>query len=208
MLDLGCGYGGAARRYAELGASVTGIDIDADRISWARRLAPGVDFRLADAAEQPFSDEEFELIVSNDVLEHLSRLEASLREVKRVLRRGGRFHASAVHWRSRLGGHTYDYITFPWAHLLLPGTLVAKAWLEFDAATPGLRKPRTGRGLDELFHLNHLTMRRLRNAAAAAGLRIESLELHPPSRLYRPVRQVPLLGEVVSNHLTAIFLRP
>jgi len=51
-LDVGCGRGGSAAWLAQRGASiVTGIDIDDDSISYAKKTYPNVSFRCADVLD-------------------------------------------------------------------------------------------------------------------------------------------------------------
>jgi SAM-dependent methyltransferase len=56
----------------------------------ARRLALPIETRRSDAAELPFDEGEFDLVVGHAVLHHLPDLDAAFREFRRVLRPGGR----------------------------------------------------------------------------------------------------------------------
>ncbi|MCM8813390.1 MAG: class I SAM-dependent methyltransferase [Candidatus Omnitrophica bacterium] len=47
------------------------------------------DIRHEDAQNMTFSDEQFDVVVSNDVFEHVPDVQAALRESCRVLKRGG-----------------------------------------------------------------------------------------------------------------------
>jgi cyclopropane-fatty-acyl-phospholipid synthase len=50
VLEIGCGWGALARRFAESGAEVTAISLSDEQLAWARRLSPGagIDFRKQD----------------------------------------------------------------------------------------------------------------------------------------------------------------
>lgn len=92
VLEYGCGTGGHAFRLAEGGADVTGIDISDVAVERARqRVAPGqqLRFEVADAEALPFADAAFDLVCGTSILHHLD-LDKALREVRRVLRPGGR----------------------------------------------------------------------------------------------------------------------
>ncbi len=56
LLDLATGTGTIARAAAARGASVVAIDASAGMLEVARRLSPGLDFRLGDASALPFGD--------------------------------------------------------------------------------------------------------------------------------------------------------
>ena len=96
VLDYGCGPGYLTNYLLDHGAvHVTGIDISEGEIEQAREQAErdGVADRcthlVADAHNLPFEDDSFDLIVGDSILHHLD-MEIALREIRRVLRPGGR----------------------------------------------------------------------------------------------------------------------
>jgi 2-polyprenyl-3-methyl-5-hydroxy-6-metoxy-1,4-benzoquinol methylase len=96
VVDLGCGIGHLSVYLATQGARVTGLDIGANLVEAARRLAEisGVraDFERVDIKTLPFPPESVDLVVGIDVLHHLSEQDLALvfAETHRVLRPGGR----------------------------------------------------------------------------------------------------------------------
>lgn len=94
ILDVATGTGWTARRVAEWGARVTGIDISARELEAARRLSerPGldIDFRVADAEALPFDDASFDGIISTCGIMFASRPEHAAAELARTCRPGGR----------------------------------------------------------------------------------------------------------------------
>lgn len=90
VLDLGCGAGTYTRRLAERGHRVTGIDYSLPTVARARGADPArsAGYLAADGYRLPFRSEAFDLVVTIGVLQAVSRPEAILREVARVLRRG------------------------------------------------------------------------------------------------------------------------
>jgi len=75
---------------------IDGVDLSAEMIAEARQAAEAagvgdrVTFTVADVAALPFMDGEFDLIVSSMSLHHWSEPAAGVRDLRRVLRPGGR----------------------------------------------------------------------------------------------------------------------
>jgi ubiquinone/menaquinone biosynthesis C-methylase UbiE len=69
VLDLATGTGWTARRLAQKGASVTGVDIGEGVIAAARDLAeaagPSIDFRVGDAEKVDLPDAAYDVITSS-----------------------------------------------------------------------------------------------------------------------------------------------
>ncbi|MFL5574397.1 MAG: class I SAM-dependent methyltransferase [Gemmatimonadaceae bacterium] len=102
VLDVGCGTGTlaiAAKRRVGSGGVVQGIDASPEMIARARRKAAkaGVDviFETGVAESLPFPDARFDVVLSTLMLHHLPRpaRQQCVREVRRVLRPGGRLLA-------------------------------------------------------------------------------------------------------------------
>jgi len=94
VLDVGCGTGFLALRFAELGHTVTGIDLAPQMIDQARRKAEEanrkIDFRVDDAAALDSADEHFDWVVARHVIWNLPDPQRAVEEWVRVLRPGGR----------------------------------------------------------------------------------------------------------------------
>ncbi len=96
VLDIGCGLGGAALVLAgELGAHVTGIDLEAPLVARAREaasdagLAERAHFHVVDAGSLPFAAASFDHVFTSGVLIHVEDKPAMLADIFRVLRPGG-----------------------------------------------------------------------------------------------------------------------
>ena len=104
MLDWGCGYGRVTGFFIKFSGipQVSGCDIDAEAISWARENLKPAEFSLiAPYPPTHYPDHAFDLIISNSVFTHLARgIQVRwLEEMRRVLAPGGLFLAS-VHGES------------------------------------------------------------------------------------------------------------
>jgi len=117
VLDAGCGTGGLIRRLASHHPAWhwTGVDLSPMALELARQRCPsGVKFREASVTSLPAGVDQFDAVVSADVLYHVDDDGAALREFFRVLRPGGTvvlnlpayqwlwsYHDEAVHSRRR-----------------------------------------------------------------------------------------------------------
>jgi len=95
VLDLGCGLGEYVRGFARRGAHALGSDVAMDRLVEAQErvrktATAGVDGFMGAAGEAlPFRDATLDVIVLNEVIEHVQDDRATLSEIARVLRPGG-----------------------------------------------------------------------------------------------------------------------
>lgn len=87
MLDLGCRSGALTASYLA-GNDVIGIDVD--RRALLAASLRGIATCWADVEQPlPFAAEDFDVVVTGELLEHLRDPRALLRDVRRVLRPGG-----------------------------------------------------------------------------------------------------------------------
>lgn len=95
ILEIGCGIGLVCANLTEKYKwNVIGIDVDPEQIEIAKKKYIENDklrFFIADATKLSFEDNEFEIILSFDVLHHISTWDKVLNEVKRTLKPGGYF---------------------------------------------------------------------------------------------------------------------
>jgi len=110
ILDIGCGNGRMAIKLAEEARSVTGVDLDAKLVDFAVDYAksnsvPNLHFAEMSATELQFADESFDLVLMPWMLHMIKDKAQALREVRRVLRRGGQLMVFGI-W----GDCDYDRI--------------------------------------------------------------------------------------------------
>lgn len=90
LLDVGCWDGETTQRYAaRCGAEAYGVEVFAQQAAQAR--ARGVDVASLDLETQPlpWPDASMDIVVANQVLEHLKNVWLPMGEMHRVLRPGG-----------------------------------------------------------------------------------------------------------------------
>ena len=89
VLDVGCGDGGFISYCANRGAAVTFVDIDADKVSQNEerlRTSPARSLHgvVSDASPLPLPDDQFDKVISTEVMEHVDDPAAFLAELVRV----------------------------------------------------------------------------------------------------------------------------
>lgn len=88
ILDVGCGVGAYVSRFMQLSATTCGIDLDPQRVREAHRRGAGN--TLAASAERlPFRTATFDLVMLNEVIEHVGDDRRTIQEACRVTRQGG-----------------------------------------------------------------------------------------------------------------------
>ncbi|MDP6454714.1 MAG: methyltransferase domain-containing protein [SAR202 cluster bacterium] len=96
LLDCGCGPGTITLGLAQVvaPAQATGIDIEPGMIEQAKAFAAergveNVEFQQADILNLPFADNSFDVVLTSAVLEHLNDPESAVKELHRVVKKGG-----------------------------------------------------------------------------------------------------------------------
>ena len=97
ILDIGCGVGTFAFHSSKVGAVVYGVDYSFESVKMAKDLVDRYNtptkakFVVADATKIPFSDYNFDKIITADFIEHIScdEKEQLLKEIYSLLKPGG-----------------------------------------------------------------------------------------------------------------------
>jgi len=102
VVDIACGHGRVSRELAQLGATVTGVDVSRALLDKAEAIEAsqplGVRYLHADVADARLvPDAAFDAAVCNHGLADIDNLDGALATVCRVLRPGGSFVFSMLH---------------------------------------------------------------------------------------------------------------
>jgi SAM-dependent methyltransferase len=125
VLDDGCGLGLYLDRLSTQSLTAYGVELDAERARQAGRR--GLCVARAAAEHLPFPRSSFDLILSHEVLEHVTDDRRALEEIARVLRPAGRavifvpnrgylFETHGIYWRGR-----YHFGNVPFVNYLPRG---------------------------------------------------------------------------------------
>jgi SAM-dependent methyltransferase len=195
VLEIGCYNGAKTYALAEIGASsVTGSDLPfyycepegvsgsegARRMALLRKVmrerfhldesdAKRVQFVDDDICISNLPSESFDIIVSWDVLEHISNPKAALENIYRLLKPGAvAFHLCHPFF-CLTGGHGFCTLDFPWGHVRLSSedfVRYLKQW-----------RPQEAQKAERYYHnsLNRLTFRDLEGYCCSAGFEMIAL---------------------------------
>uniref|UniRef100_A0A0N5A239 SAM_MT_ERG6_SMT domain-containing protein n=1 Tax=Parastrongyloides trichosuri TaxID=131310 RepID=A0A0N5A239_PARTI len=96
-LDIGCGIGGVIRDLAYTKASIVGVTIASNEVEMGnheldkRKLYPHCQLIEADCHKMPFKDDHFSSAYAIYSLKYFVDLKPALKEISRVLKKGGKF---------------------------------------------------------------------------------------------------------------------
>lgn len=168
ILDVGSGVGGFVIACRNRGLRAVGIEPDRigqgselTSIQIARRRIAEPVFANGIGEVLPFADACFDLVIMNQVVEHVSDQAAVIREAGRVVRRGGVIYIACPNYLRFYEPH-YKIFWLP----LLPKFL-GRLYLQIRGRSPAL-----------LNQLTYTTNRRLRKLCATLGSEYRALDLH------------------------------
>jgi SAM-dependent methyltransferase len=116
-LDVGCATGALLHALAGRGWTVTGVELSGPQAAYCRER--GLDVRTGALEENSFPPASFDAVLASHLIEHLNNPGNFVREVGRILKRGGRFYVTTPNiagfqaklfrsrWRSAIFDHLY-----------------------------------------------------------------------------------------------------
>jgi 2-polyprenyl-3-methyl-5-hydroxy-6-metoxy-1,4-benzoquinol methylase len=104
VCDVGCGNGYGTYMLAKVAQKIIGVDIADEAISYARKnfVATNLNFRQMDCQNLQFDNLEFDMVVSFDVIEHISNYQSYLSGIHRILKKTGILAISTPNNRDNL----------------------------------------------------------------------------------------------------------
>ena len=205
VLDFGCGWGGETVWLGERAARAMGCDINPSALTsaneFAKRVgAENVSFAQSGTNTLPYADQTFDAIFSTNVFEHVMQPAAMLKEIRRVLKPGGRFISQfGPLFYSPLGYHLCWATQVPWAHLFFGFDAVIQVrntkrdpWWPADWEETGLNKMR---------------FREFESAIKQAKLDVVRCKRIPVKGLHT-VAKLPVIGDLLTFGIDCHLIRP
>jgi 2-polyprenyl-3-methyl-5-hydroxy-6-metoxy-1,4-benzoquinol methylase len=91
VLDVGCAFGFMLERFPN-SFEKFGIDISEYAVAEAKKRVPNASFQVAGTEDPlPFSENSFDVITCNDVLEHVESPRTALKNIHKALKSNGIF---------------------------------------------------------------------------------------------------------------------
>ncbi len=160
ILDIGCGEGGVLTPFEKEGYHCTGLEYSLDRVRYAREKGSSNINFIQGNIEEFSSEEQYDVILMLDVIEHLHKKLSALQNIKRMLSEEGIVVISFPPFRSAFGGHQQVMKSFlkyiPFIHLL-PEAIYKWALRKFEKnnVEAHLRNYQTGIRMSEFERLIH-----------------------------------------------------
>ena len=89
VIEVGCGLGFFSQKISQKGAAVFGIDIGEKLVNITNNKVPNGEFIVGSALDIPFKDNEFDLTLCTEVIEHTEDPKKAVTEILRVTKNGG-----------------------------------------------------------------------------------------------------------------------
>jgi len=199
VLDFGCGFGYQtavlAKSLKYQCASAQGLEINPSYFIAAQRLHPGVTFidRLP--------GEKYDVVISQDSMEHFYDPEARLRDMMSALRPGGHMLITfGPPWFSPWGSHMHFFCRMPWVNILFREKTVMTVRSRY-------RQDGARRYEDVESGLNKMSVRKFERIVRACHLEVVQQRYGAFKRLNFLTR-IPLIRELCTIRVTVVLRRP
>jgi SAM-dependent methyltransferase len=205
VADFGCGLGAQAIALAaSCDCRVVGIDTNpralADAASLARKHQMGDDQVAFRDFTAPDLFGTFDLVISQNAMEHFPEPHLALETMRRLLRPGGQIMLTfGPPWYAPWGAHMRFFCRVPWLNLLFreQTVLTVRASYRSDGAR---------RYEDVESGLNRMSLRKLATLLAESKMRVEYIRCRG-IKGQDWVGRLPLLRELLVNRVTCLLTR-
>lgn len=205
VADFGCGFGAQAMALAAAyDCQVVGIDTNARTRAEAVRRARERGLSEAKVSFPPPESSgllgDFDVVISQNAMEHFPQPAEALASMRALLRPGGRILLTfGPPWFAPWGSHMHFFCRVPWVNLMFRerAVMAVRARYRSDGA----------RRYEEVESgLNRMTLRKLQQLLAQSGMRVEYMR-HRGVKGLDWIGAVPLMRELLVNHVTCILTR-
>jgi SAM-dependent methyltransferase len=219
VAEIGSAEGGVLGALLLDGAAYgLGTDIAKNRLEWGKKIADignlNIDFIEHNIiTEEPKEEwiEKFDLVILRDVIEHLSDPIGALKNIRRIVKKGGCLWVTFPPYHSAFGGHQHTTVgTFsmiPFIHLL-PKKIFYK--LLYDGRADDLREVESIRNIK-------LTTKKFEDAANISGFKIHHSDyylLRPvfkmkfglPTLKLTPIKDLPLIKKFIALEASYLLI--
>jgi ubiquinone/menaquinone biosynthesis C-methylase UbiE len=213
VVEIGCGHGGICVFASMNGAKeVIGTDLSDEALNIANEFKKLVElqtnrnlnlnYKKMTAESLEFEVDEIDLIIADNVLEHVEDLDLVLKECNRVLRKGG--HVVVPNFPSilsKFGPHIKYGIKIPWIHIFFSEKTIINVMKEMAKTDklmatfyPGLSdNSTTFKDIRAYKDLNYLTNKKFLTCAKRNGFSIDNYYVNRPKFGWILIKILPFL---------------
>ena len=204
ILDFGCGLGYQTAAMALRGAKrVVGVDLRADHLELASAMLRSLGLQERAEVKHGIGPElsgKFDLVISQNSMEHYTDPVGCLSEMARALKADGKILLTfGPPWYAPLGSHMHFFTRVPWVNILFSEKTVMSVRRNFrnDGAT---RYEEVEGGL------NRMSLKKFDRVVDEAGLRPLNRRYFGVKRFDLPTK-LPFLKELFTNNVASELVR-
>jgi 2-polyprenyl-3-methyl-5-hydroxy-6-metoxy-1,4-benzoquinol methylase len=225
VLEIGCGHGGISIYAAMVGAkTVIGIDVSDNALKSAKLLKLkiedetnsrlSVQFKKMAAEKMLFNEGELDVIIADNVFEHVDNVYNVLKECSYVLKKGGKVVIPSFSTiRSKYGPHIKYGIKIPWVHIFFKERTIVEVMHKLAETDPqmyvfypGLKnKATTFREVRAYNDLNDISNKRFTSYAKKSGFTVENMYVTRPRWAWLLMKLLPILRRTALEDILSII---
>jgi len=224
VLEIGCGQGGICLYAALNGAKqVIGIDVSDKALIAANKFKDlvikeigrklNVSFSKMTAESLAFESESIDIIIADNVFEHVADIDIVMKECNRVLSKGGKIVVpNFPSFYSKFGPHVKYGIKIPWVHVFFKERTVinvmhilARNDDKMYEFYPGLKKgAKTYQEIRAYNDFNYISNKIFANSALRSGFYIETMISNRPNWAWLLMKIMPFLRKTKLDDILSV----